>query len=571
MIPSVNRIYHDFIWYHEGEELASILYDTPPTTLDSFSERAAQILSSYKETLWYMNEKMDLLEKALLKSNKRLGCLTPDVRTSIKNLRNGAVEAAHQTVMLGGPIYILNKAATANRIAAFCLNSGLALSKYFYVADYDNVQTELTNIRVPVLGQWGTLVSMLALEGFESSPVSVLPLPEKDWYNQIEDDIRSSYRPMFKMINGAARLVYEERLEYALAIARWSYINSKTLSEWAERIIGRIFNIEGNLGIPLLIASDEQIRNLLVEGFEFLLARENRDRYLTSFNDVTDKIIAAGYNPGIGHRDSDYVPFFYECQNNSCNRARIELHNIDKGTNVLLTGKCPVCAEEVEIETSADTPYLGEIAQCISPRVDSRQLVIDSIIPAVVHVGGPGETAYYAQVIPSARAMSVPFPLFAKYPRVYFNTPWNEQLGKTLEVKAVKVLHGTELFGLMGRLSRFRKKDRFDEMNDTLASLELLIQETYANLNNKREEIEVEITNTSGAEGEFLLTLKTEIERYLSWAFGQYALGKMGQESSWSWIEWAVNSGFTDIFGAYERAYVGQMKNGATVFVNFSI
>ncbi|TFG27994.1 bacillithiol biosynthesis BshC [Candidatus Thorarchaeota archaeon] len=429
----------------------------------------------------------------------------------------------------------------------------------------------MTNIRVPVLGQGGTLASIPVREGYENSPVSMLPLPEKDWYNQIEEDIRNSYRPMTKSIEGTGRLVYEERLEQALAITRWSFVNSKTLGEWAERIIGRLFNIEGNLSIPLLVASDDQIRDLLIEGLEFQLARENRERFLTSFNEITEKIVSTGYNPGIGYRDADYVPFFYECQNDACNRARIELHYVDKGANVLLTGKCPTCAEDVEIETSAESPYLGEIAQHMSLRVDSRQLAIDSIIPTIVHIGGPGETAYYAQVIPSAKALSVPFPMFVKYPRVYFNTPWNEQLAKTLEGKNVKVLHRGEMFSLMGKISRFRKKERFDEMNEALASLGQLIQETHSNLNKRHEEIASEITNVSGTEGESLLNLKAEIERYLSWAFGQYAPAKMGQESSWSWIDWVLNSGFVDLFGAYERAYVGPMKNGATVFINFQI
>ena len=108
-------------------------------------------------------------------------------------------------------------------------------------------------------------------------------------------------------------------------------------------------------------------------------------------------------------------------------------------------------------------------------------------------------------------------------------------------------------------------------MNEALASLGQLIHETYSSLNEKHEEIESEIANASGSDGEMLLNLKAEVERYLSWVYGQYTLGKMGQESSWSWIEWVVNSGFTDLFGPYERAYVGPMKNGATVFVNFTI
>ncbi|TFG33501.1 bacillithiol biosynthesis BshC [Candidatus Thorarchaeota archaeon] len=571
MVPSVNSVYHDFIWYRENVELANALYDAPPVTMESVVERARIILSKYSEMLWHLPEKMELLERALVKSNKRLGCLTPAVRARITSLKDGAVESAHQTVTLGGPTYILNKAATAYRIAQISSERGLALSTFFCVADYDIVQSELTNIRVPVLGQGGTLVSIPVPEGYEHSPVSILPLPEKDWYDQIEDDIRTSYRPMIKSVEGANRLVFDERLEHALAITRWSFVNSKTLGEWAERIIGRLFNIEGNLNVPLLVASDEPIRDLLVEGLEYQLARENRERFLLSFNEVTDKILEAGYNPGIGHRNSDYVPFFYECQNDDCNRARIELHYVDRGANILLTGKCPSCAEDVQIETVSETPYLGELAQYLSLRVDSRQLAINSIIPTVVHVGGPGETAYYAQVIPSARSISIPFPMFVKYPRAYFNTPWNEQLAKSLEEKGESVLQRGELFNLMGKISKLRRRERYDEMNEVLARLGQLIQETHSSMNKRHEEVESKIAQSSGAEGESLINLKAEIERYLSWAFGQYTVGKLGQESSWSWIEWTLNSGFADLFGAYERAYVGPMNNGATIFINFQI
>ena len=571
MVPSINRVYHDFIWYRENEELSRLLYDMPPTTMDSISERVPQILNHYREMLWHLEEKMSLMEKALIKSNKKTGCLTQKVRERIMNLRNGAVEAAHQTVALGGPAYILNKAVTANQISAFCSEKGVNVSAYFCVADYDIVQSELTNIRVPVLGQGGTLVSIPVPEGYENSPVSVLPLPDMDWYYQTEEEIRNSYRPMLKSLDGANRLIYEERLEQALSLTRWSFINSNTLGGWAERIIGRLLNIEGDLGIPLLIASNENIRELLVEGLEYLLARENRERFLNTFNEITDKITAAGYNPGIGHREADYVPFFYECQSDGCNSARVELHYISKGADIILKGKCPNCAETIEIETSADSPYLGEIAHQMSLRVDSRQLAIDTICPVVVHVGGPGETAYYAQVIPSARAMAAPFPMFIKYPRVYFNTPWNEQLAKDLEQKDIKTLHRGEMFSLLGKVTRLRRKGRYEEMNDALASLGQFIQETHTNLNQKHQEIESELQNTSGEKTEFLLNLKADIERYLSWTYGQYTIGKMGQESSWSWIEWAINSGFTDLLGAYKRAYVGPMKNGATAFVNFAV
>ncbi len=569
--PSVFNIYQDFIWLGENSDLAKRLYNSPLISLDALVKRTPALLDTYKDTLWHIPERSTLVKKTLIDINKDLGILTAKVRESIDALSEGAVESAHQTIAMGGPSYILNKAITAARVAALSTENGVSLTPFFCVADYDIVQSELTNIRTPIMGSGGNLVSIPVPEDYEHSPVSVLPLPGSDWLNQVEEDIRSSYRPIFKVLEGNARLLFEERLDQALSIIRVAFFNSKTLGEWAQRIIGYLFNIIGNLGIPLLTASHREIRDLLVEGFEFMLSRENRNRFLGAHEEVSGIITESGYSSGINRRGSDYVPFFYECPEAGCNSSRTELYYEDRGSTVILKGRCPSCSEVIEIETSAESPFLGEIAQRISPRVDSRQIVIDTLIPTVAHVGGPGEAAYYAQVIPSADAMAIPFPLFIKYPRIYFNTPWNENLAKTLESEDLEVLHRKDMFSILGKIARFRKKERFDEMNAKLDELSKIIVSTHSNLNETLRQITEKTASTSGEMQERLQLLRLSLERYLSWTFGQYAENKLGQESSWSWIEWVINSGFSDLFGPYERAYVGQMKNGATVFVNFSI
>ncbi|MFW9806316.1 MAG: bacillithiol biosynthesis BshC [Candidatus Thorarchaeota archaeon] len=571
MKPSVYKIYEDFIWKGEKADLAERFYNTPPLMLDSIVDRVPDLLKSYKDTLWHIPEKMETLKKALIEINKNLGSLTPKVRESIETIDSGAVESAHQTVVLGGPAYVLNKAITAAKVVNLAGEKSVTLTPFFCVADYDIVQTELTNIRTPIMGHAGNLISIPVPEGFENSPVSVLPLPEKEWLNQVEEDIRSSYRPMFKNLEHHPRLLFEERLEQALLIVRHTFFNSKTLGEWSQRIMGHLFNVIGNLGIPLVPASNRELRELLVEGMEFLLARENRDRFLKTFDEITDLIESQGYNPGIGRRGPDYVPFFYECPKPECNSSRVELHYENLGSTAVLTGKCPSCSESIEIETPSDSPYLGEIANQMSPRVDSRQALIDTLIPTVAHIGGPGETAYYAQVIPSAIALEMPFPLFIKYPRVYFNTPWNEQLGSSLEREGFEVLHRKELFSVLGKIAKARRKNQFEEMNSQLVELNKIIIDTHTSLNVSIDDTSTKIEETSGKEVEKLQLQKLDLERYLSWTFGQYAENKLGQESSWAWIEWAINSGFSDLFGAYDRAYVGQMKNGATVFANFSV
>lgn len=571
LTPSVYKIYEDFIWNGQNADLAEKFYATPPLTLDALVDRVPSLLQSYKDMLWHIPEKMNSLKKTLIETNKKLGSLTPRVRENIENLENGAVESAHQTVVLGGPVYILNKAATATQVASLSTDKGVPLTPFFFVADYDIVQPELTHVRTPLMGQDGNLVSIPVPQGFETSPVSVLPLPEGDWLSQVEEDIRSSYRPMLKNLERQAQMLFEERLEQSLTIVRHAFCNSKTLGEWSQKIMGHLFNVVGDLGIPLLTASEKQIRELLVEGMEFLLARENRERFLKTFDEMTDLIKAQGYDPGIGRRGPDYVPFYYECPKPGCNCSRTELRYEDLGATAVLTGRCPSCSESIEIETPADSPYLGEIANQMSPRVDSRQVLIDTLIPVVAHIGGPGETAYYAQVIPSAKAMEIPFPLFIKYPRFYFNTPWNEQLAKSLDGEEFEVLHRKDMFSLMGKIAKFRRKNQFDEMNEQLVELNKIILETQSSLNERLGETTRKIAESSGDAHDKLQLQKLDLERYLSWVFGQYTENKLGQESSWAWIEWAINSGFSDLFGAYERAYVGPMKNGATLFANFSV
>jgi uncharacterized protein YllA (UPF0747 family) len=564
---SIMEVYQQFIWKGELNDLATYLYDSPVTTMGAVATRAYSLLQRYSNTDWHIEERLERTARALREANRRLGILTPKVKETIDHLQEGAVEAAHQSVVMGGPCYILNKAATAKSIATFGSSDDLQLTPYFFIADYDIVQPELTNIRTPNAGQEGNLVSIPIPPGYEYSPVSMIPLPGRQWYEQAEESIRHNYRPLLKSVDGHARTLVEERLEQSLSLTRWAYHNSNTLGEWSQRIIGHLLNLEGDLGVPLVPATDEEIRNLMTYGLELLLGKENRERFLAAHAEATSTIENQGFKPGIGMRDPTYVPFFFECSGKDCNRARIELSYSLSGSKALLTGKCPICNNVVEIEINADSPDLSEISDSLSLRVDSRQIAVDTLFPVVVHVGGPGETAYYAQVIPAAKALDIPFPHFVRYPRIYFNTPWNESLAGVLREKEFPVIHRPEMFKTLGKVGRFRKKNRFNEMNQALAEFEESLFKVHSELNNHHAELEAK--KNSGRVDESLLLTKIDVEKYLSWAFGQFTQEKVSQESTWSWIEWALNAGFPDLFGPYFRAHVDEMKNGATYFVNF--
>ncbi len=569
MNPSILEVYNQFIWENKYSQLAHELYNSPPVMFNDLRGRVPDVMDAYRKTGWFDDSHTKKMRDILRRINREIGCLTPEVSKNIEKLHNGAVEAAHQSVVLGGPCYILNKAATAERFATLNSTEENPLAPFFCVADYDIVQNELTHMRTPNMGSGGNLVSIPIPQGYEHSPVSFLPLPDYSWYESAEESIRNEYRPLFKVLDGTARTLMEERLESILSIIRSAYITTGTLGDWAIRILGHLFNVIGHLGLPILPASNLEVREIWCKGMEMLLAEENRDAFLQAHNKATQTILDNGFSTGTGARDDSHVPFFYECSKDACKRARIELRYEKIASKAVLRGKCPNCNEEIEIEVDARSPDLSEHAVFLSPRVDTRQMVIDTSLPIITHVGGPGETAYYAQVIPVARAMKHPFPLFVRYPRVFFNTPWNEDLANTLKEQDLLVLHRSEMFKLIGKVSKFRRKSRFDKMNDAMADLEQFIHTSRIQLNERLSDISKSIEASEGKVDDDTLELKFDLETYLSWVYGQYAEEKHAQESSWAWIEWALNAGLGDLFGPYERAYVPEMKNGGTMFVNF--
>ncbi len=567
MTKNVIEVYQSFIWLGKHTELAERLYDRPPVTLQEVIDRAGALRQRYLATDWFSEELISRVKRVLSRINRELGGLSPRVRRNIERLYEGVVEAGHQTVCMGGPAYILNKAATTSVISKIASENNVELAPLFFVADYDVVQPELTNVRTPLLGPDGNLISMPVPNDYKYSPVCEIPLPVYDWYLEAEESIRTGYRPLFGVLKGTERELFEERLEHALAITREAFLHSGTLGQWAARVMSHLFNVEGDLGVPLFVYSNDELRELCQLGMETLLARPTRDNLVKTHGLVTQMIVDEGLDPGMGARSEDYVPFFYECFNRNCHRARFELH-YQTNTTTELTGRCPSCGQHFSIEINPTSPDLSDVVHQLSPRVDSRQLIVDTVIPIVCHVGGTSEAGYYAQVIPLAREIQIPFPMFIKYPRVYFNTPWNESLSKRLQERRVPVLQSPELFKLIGQIAKCRKGGDPNCINSYVMQLENLIGMRHDELVTKHAELQASLHDHITTED---LQLKFDIECYRSWAYGEYEQGKSGQEVTWSCIEWAINSGLSDLFGPYQRAYSAALRNGSTQFVNFVV
>ncbi|MHA2354488.1 MAG: hypothetical protein ACXADC_04910 [Candidatus Thorarchaeota archaeon] len=118
MNPSALEVYQRFIWNGEHAELAKYLFDDPVEIMGGFVERARKVREKYDSTTWHSEDRREDAIKAINDANRRLGGLTPKTKDSIEQLYMGAVEAGHQSIVMGGPCYILNKAASALSLAS---------------------------------------------------------------------------------------------------------------------------------------------------------------------------------------------------------------------------------------------------------------------------------------------------------------------------------------------------------------------------------------------------------------------------------------------------------------------
>jgi hypothetical protein len=509
---------------------------------------------------------------------RRLGVLTGRVSESIDRLENGVVEAGQQPMCLGGTSLILNKIAYARSL---CDLGGDGFVPLFYNADYDGVQPELLNMRLPSPSPRGLLFSYPAGPEYEGSPIRLLPNPPEEWLEKTLEKIVSNYRGLLR---GRGQRVQEralQNLDHALTVLKGAYYSTENVSDWSAKTLGYLLNVESDLGVPVISPSDPGVRGFFQPGYEQILSEPSRSTFIEASNGAVELIEAAGYRSQIGRRDDDYVPFFLECPTIGCNGARIELkYSREASTAAVARGKCPRCGEVHEVSFQAGSPDLSDWIDWISPRVDSRQVIVDSAVPVLAHVGGPGETSYYAEVIPGVRPLGIPFPVYLRYTRTFYNTPWNEGYAEALMNNGYTTLMREELFSALASWVEARNEGDAERLREAHRQIREVINGTYELLLKRTESLQSEIEGIKGrlrdpANRASLIremrerqALVHELENYLSSAFGRFSVERFGQEVSWAWLDLAIVSGLGDLLGVYLRQYNGQTPNSSVYFVN---
>ena len=571
--PPLHTLYQKYTEKSPGGEYATRLWGRMPQNMAECYGYFGEMRTNYGAS----PPELEGLKKAIKNQMRSLGILTHRVSQRIDSLDRGVVETGQQPNCLGGPSFIFNKITYISTLAGL----GGGYVPLYYVGDYDGVQAELLNIRVPSPSARGMLITYPSPPEYGGAPIRRLPNPDEEWLRKTLEKVESNYRGLLKNVEPAKQEKVIQNLAHVFTIIKGAYYSTENVADFSTKILGTVVNLEADMGVPMLSATDPSIRGFFRHGYEVLLSEPNRSSFIRASNDAVDLIEGLGYRAQIGKRSMDYVPFFLECQTPSCHGSRVELkYRAGSGSTASVEGKCSRCEQTYSYSFSTERPDIEEIENIITPRVDSRQVVVDSVIPVLAHVGGPGETSYYAEVIPGVSQLGIPFPAYTRYARVFYNTPWNEMAGRPIKAKGYTTLSRRELFDALAGWVEAKKANNVEGIAHAHAGIRKAIDETYTSLSKAKVDAESEIDAIKRRLGEpstraaLMQEMKAkqaiaqELDCYLSYAFGHFAPEKYGQEVSWSWIDLALASGVGENVEIYERLYGGWTPNSTVFYVN---
>jgi hypothetical protein len=572
--PQAHVLYSKYV-ENGQDEIAKVLWGSIPETIGDAYPLLEGIRKAYGQT----PDALEDLIKVIRDNMRRLGILTSHVSKNIDRLGYGVIETGQQPYALGGSSLILNKIAYISSLSNIGENDYTPL---FFIADYDGIHAELLNIRVPSPSPRGLLFSYPIGPEYENVPIYKLPNPPEKWLEKAIESLRGNYRGLLRTTEGIVKERALLNLDHSITILKNAYFSTEYVSDWATKTIGIIINLESDLGIPFFPFSIAGSRSLFQSGYELLLSDINREKFIDASNQAAMLVESAGYRAGIGLREYDYVPFFLECLESRCKGSRVELkyYRSTGSSTASISGKCSICNEKYNYVFNAANPDLSEIIENITPRVDTRQVVVDSVVPVLAHVGGPGETSYYAEVIPAAKALELPFPIFMRYTRLFYNTPWNEVYSRDLEGQGNSSINDSRIFEALRIWVEARNNSDSTKLKEAhilikscIESTAEELEKTLVGLNEEIREIKQKLRKPENRQ-ELIKEMRKKqaqsqkIELYMSSALGRFSQERFGQEVSWAWFDIASVAGVRDLMGVFLRQYNAHTPNSSMFYAN---
>ncbi len=304
---------------------------------------------------------------------------------ALKDPKTLAVVTGQQSVLFGGPLYVLYKALAAMELArAMSETLKTKVVPVFWVAsdDHDFAEirattmmdgnTELKTLRYepveePNLQPASTIILDQTIDGLAKSVRDLLPA--SPWRDEVCEALVDAYRPGVS-ISGA----FSKLLQHFLP------------------------------GLVIMDPASPTLKALMRPVVEREIAESSPTSRLAAA--IGEKLLAAGYHQQVPVRASGFLNLFLV--SGSKRRALgVSAKGIEvRGGN--------------QVMTTAD--LLSRIAaspEAASPGVMLRPLAQDYLLPTIAYIGGPAEVAYHAQIGPSYAHFGIPRPVI--FPRPSFS------------------------------------------------------------------------------------------------------------------------------------------------------
>ncbi|MFW9991041.1 MAG: bacillithiol biosynthesis BshC [Candidatus Odinarchaeota archaeon] len=528
----------------EDTETAENFWGAIPSSSTQVLELAEEVRKNIR--IINQEQNLEVLAKIVEKTHRQLGSYTSKIKDASNMLENGLVEIGHQPLFYGGGSFLLNKVCLTANLCELSDQVESNLQPFFFIGDHDQVQNELTVTRFPQVTSSSGLEIQYKVEApYLYSPMHALPSPPEKAIREWNGKIRNNYLELIKFakIKPQYRPLLLERLDEFLGLVLEARVRQESYSKWIMQLWSDILVLKNDLPVIFAPFSDPDLRELTLPVFEHLIQEDTREKFASTLNGKREQLLDLGYVPGLPYRQEDeYAPFFLECHR-CLGKTRISA-TVEKNT---IRGKCPTCGEEINHEFNPRNPDLSELVFRLSPRADTRTLVIASLFPVLVHVGGTGELVYHAQVFPAMRKLGITPSVFVKYNSLVYNTPWAEIAAPQVTELGATPVQERGMFTLLSEFSKANDQGTYTKVTVNIQEELETRRLTMELLKDKLSEDWQEKRNKKARQGTILLA------NYLSHVYGTFSKGKINPEVSWNWIDFVLQVGLRDLAGFHRR------------------
>jgi len=391
--------------------------------------------------------------------------IKPECKSNIELLNSKStftVTTAHQTNLLGGPLYFIQKAVSAINasVSAKKENPEFDFVPIYWLGSEDHDFDELNHIHL-----YGKTIRWKDEQGGAVGSYST-----------------KSLTPVLEEIDKLLETSIDA--EPLKALIRKAYEQEPTITK-ATRVI--LHELLGHLGLVVLDGDDRSLKELLIPYFR----RDIEEHVVSKSIKSSLEFLHKEYGTSQAHPRE--INLFYLKGNL---RGRIVE---SKGEYTILGSKLIFSKEELLKE-------LIEFPERFSPNVMLRPVMQEVCLPNLMYVGGGGETAYWLQLKPIFDSLGVPFPLIAlRDTAVYVDKKTNKQINQLgLQVSDFYVpLHSLT--------QSFVKKHTSNELE--LTELKSKVKEVMSIMEVKASAIDSTLKASAGAEAHRMQKAISSLEK----------------------------------------------------------